>query len=351
MTTESNALSLARDSDLSKMFNIDVQRVIVQTTAIQQVMRSLMKPGVHYGVIPGTEKTDKDGNDISKPSLFQPGADKLCLLFRLRPEYETTITATDDFIGVTTTCRLVHIVTGENWGEGMGSANAREERYRRQALAKLCPQCKKATVFKSKDEGGGWFCWRKKDGCGRTFQGKEAAAIEGQTAQLNNDKIWDLHNTILKMANKRARVAAVLSATAASDIFTQDLEDLLDEGDEVADVAEGQPTSGGNGGKKAAPAKAEGKKKATPVQVRDLNMALNDAEIGMFDANKHGLQGRDREDFILVRRLEWCSGMLGREVKLMTELPGDEADRLIKAAKAGEVPAAAPASQPAGGKA
>ena len=32
--------------------------------------------------------------------------------------------------------------------------------------------------------------------------------------------------TVLKMANKRSLVAAVLNATAASDIFTQDIEDM-----------------------------------------------------------------------------------------------------------------------------
>jgi len=36
----------------------------------------------------------------------------------------------------------------------------------------------------------------------------------------------DLANTILKMANKRSLVAAVLNTTAASDIFTQDIEDI-----------------------------------------------------------------------------------------------------------------------------
>lgn len=36
------------------------------------------------------------------------------------------------------------------------------------------------------------------------------------------------HNTVLKMAKKRALVDAVLTATAASDIFAQDLEDLED---------------------------------------------------------------------------------------------------------------------------
>ena len=35
-----------------------------------------------------------------------------------------------------------------------------------------------------------------------------------------------MYNTVLKMAKKRALVDAVLTATAASDIFTQDLEDI-----------------------------------------------------------------------------------------------------------------------------
>jgi hypothetical protein len=36
----------------------------------------------------------------------------------------------------------------------------------------------------------------------------------------------DIENTILKMACKRAHVAMTLNVTAASDIFTQDIEDL-----------------------------------------------------------------------------------------------------------------------------
>src|SRR5690606_22905756 len=39
----------------------------------------------------------------------------------------------------------------------------------------------------------------------------------------------DVANTILKMAKKRAQVDAVITATAASDIFTQDIEDLPEE--------------------------------------------------------------------------------------------------------------------------
>src|SRR5690606_12324178 len=36
----------------------------------------------------------------------------------------------------------------------------------------------------------------------------------------------DIANTVLKMACKRAQVAMIINATACSDIFTQDLEDI-----------------------------------------------------------------------------------------------------------------------------
>ena len=40
--------------------------------------------------------------------------------------------------------------------------------------------------------------------------------------QVENENPWDLDNTLVKMACKRALIAGVLNATAASDIFTQD---------------------------------------------------------------------------------------------------------------------------------
>ena len=53
------------------------------------------------------------------------------------------------------------------------------------------------------------------------------AAITGQpTGRIENEDIADVYNTVLKMAKKRALVDATLTATAASDIFTQDVEDF-----------------------------------------------------------------------------------------------------------------------------
>ena len=44
--------------------------------------------------------------------------------------------------------------------------------------------------------------------------------------KLEHDNPADNYNTVRKMGKKRALVDAVLTCTAASDIFTQDLEDL-----------------------------------------------------------------------------------------------------------------------------
>jgi hypothetical protein len=51
---------------------------------------------------------------------------------------------------------------------------------------------------------------------------------QGPVAQIQQIRVSpsDMANTILKMAKKRALIDAVLTATGASDIFSQDIEDL-----------------------------------------------------------------------------------------------------------------------------
>ncbi|MCC7371086.1 MAG: hypothetical protein IT306_21910, partial [Chloroflexi bacterium] len=54
-----------------------------------------------------------------------------------------------------------------------------------------------------------------------------AEVIEGQqVGRVENEDTASLENTVSKMAQKRAHIAATLNATGASRIFTQDLEDL-----------------------------------------------------------------------------------------------------------------------------
>lgn len=190
----------------------------------QQFVREYMKNGEDYGMIPG----------IDKPSLFQPGADKLAELYGLAPTFpdERMIRTVDwtmdpPLYDYEVTCVLLSKRTGLIASEGKGSCSSYEAKYRWRECKRLCPQCSKEAIIKGKDDfGGGWVCWKKKGGCGAKF-GDGDKSIEDQTVgRVPNEDMADIKNTILKMAQKRAKIAAVLSATRSSGVFTQDVEDM-----------------------------------------------------------------------------------------------------------------------------
>ena len=53
-----------------------------QVALIQDVMKTVMLKGEHYGVIPGCG---------DKPALLKPGAEKLNLTFRMAPDPQTEV--------------------------------------------------------------------------------------------------------------------------------------------------------------------------------------------------------------------------------------------------------------------
>jgi hypothetical protein len=214
----STDLVKAQGNELAAYGDYNIAHVVGQTKAIAEVMRAVMKDGEHYGVIPGTS---------GKPTLLQPGAEKILMLFWLEAEFVTEHREVrDDFIMYEVKCILKHRRTGEKWGEGIGACNSKEKRYQSQTNEKVCPKCSKPAIIKGKKEyGGGWLCWDKKGGCKAKFAENDEA-ITSQEGQTKKDSVYDLQNTLYKMACKRAKVSAVLTSTAASDTFTQDLEDL-----------------------------------------------------------------------------------------------------------------------------
>ena len=190
-----------------------------QVNLIQQILTDVMKPEYHYGVIPGCG---------DKPALLKPGAEKLILTFRLAPEYRIDRNAYQrDHIEYTISCRLTSISSGQFIGEGVGSCSTLESKFRYRNSDRKCPSCgKEGSIIKGKAEyGGGWLCFNRKGGCGAKWA-DGAMEIEGQQpGKVEHDNPADYYNTVLKMAKKRALVDAVLTATAASDIFAQDIED------------------------------------------------------------------------------------------------------------------------------
>lgn len=193
-----------------------------QVNLIQSVMAEVMKKDEHYGVIPGTG---------SKPSLLKAGAEKLCLVFRLAPDYDIQEMREGQHVTITSKCFLTHIPSGQRYGAGMGSCSTRESKYAYRQGGVKCPSCGKEAIIKGKDFKNdglptGWICFAKKGGCGTKFKDGDTAIESQPRGRMPNEDLADQYNTVLKMANKRSLVAAVLNTTAASDIFTQDIEDM-----------------------------------------------------------------------------------------------------------------------------
>lgn len=156
-------------------------------TLLKEFVRGQLKEGItgDYAIVPGT-KTQ---------SLLQPGAEKLCMLFGLRAEFELLFKDVDlelNFVMVSYKCRIYHIKTGHLISECDAVCNSQEKKYA------------------EKDE------WTK---------GTNGAADTKKKVPV---KVTDIVHTLFSMCQKRAFVGATRKATGASDFFTQDIDDPQD---------------------------------------------------------------------------------------------------------------------------
>lgn len=185
---------------------LTTDNLVERVRLIAEVMERVMKKDEHYGRIPGTPK----------PTLLKPGAEKLCNTFMLDPQYEeVSCHEGEDFVSFRIRCTLYHQTTGNRIASGLGACNSREKKYRYTWIdSKEKPAKEEADKLKA-DGIGRWRNTGTKERPSWTWQNRK-----------DNANPMDLQNTMYKMACKRALVAATLNATGASDIFTQDLEDL-----------------------------------------------------------------------------------------------------------------------------
>jgi hypothetical protein len=182
-------------------------RELTAVRAFQTQVKKLLIEGHDFGVIPGTDK----------PTLFQPGAEKMDKILHLSDRYDIIDQVNDwtkPFFYYQVRCRLIIIGTDVQVAEGLGSCNSYEDRYRWR------------WVFQSQlpiDLQGDTGKIERDRMVSRTISTKNGQAKQYRT---ENDNIFSLVNTLLKMARKRAHIAASLSAGRLSDVFTQDMEDI-----------------------------------------------------------------------------------------------------------------------------
>lgn len=188
--------------------------VRAQVNLIQDVMRSVMIDGTHYGKIPGTQST----------SLYKAGAEKLMATFRLAAKPEVEDLSRDGEVHYRVTVNLLS-ASGQFLGAGIGECSSREDKY----------------------AWRGMICQEEFDGTPENRRRIKFSKYQGRVEQKKQIRTnpSDVANTILKMAKKRAQVDAVITVTAASDIFTQDIEDLPEElREQVADEARSRARPG-----------------------------------------------------------------------------------------------------------
>jgi len=189
---------------------------------IREVMANVMKENQDYGKIPGCG---------DKPGLFQPGAQKLLMTFRLCDEVANEkVTDLPNFHREYAFVVRLRSDTGKTW-EGVGTCSTLESKYRYRKAERRCPKCGQNTIIKGKAEyGGGWICFAKKGGCGAKYGDNDTAITSQAGGQVENENPADHWNTARKMAFKRALVHAAINATNTSELWSQDLEDLRDNG-------------------------------------------------------------------------------------------------------------------------
>jgi len=180
----------------------DLQDVKQRVDAIHRIMAKQMKKDVHYGVIPGTKK----------PTLYKPGSEILLLTFRVAIDPEITDLSTPDEIRYRIRAIGRHVPTDSFMGAGVGECSSNEEKFLwRAALSK--------EEYNDTPEDQRRLKYKKEWDRGRPTIIK-VEQIKVPTA--------DAANAVLKRAKKRAQVDFCLTAMAASEIFTQDVEDLPD---------------------------------------------------------------------------------------------------------------------------
>lgn len=256
MENSQTTLATREPQNFNLMQNaMQVADIVAQIRLIQQVMREIMKDGVHYGKTPGCG---------DKPSLLKPGAELISTTFRLAPYYDvTSIDLPGGHREVRVICTIKQISTSLVFGQGVGSCSTQEGKYRyRTGPVEFTgqPVPREYWDIRAKEPAK---AQKMLGGDGRVAA--KNPATQAWEIAMKGDKIEhpdpaDYYNTVFKMAKKRALVDAVLTCTSASDLFSQDLDDddeaalhekESDKGTIPRDEPDRKPK--GNGGQQSAP--------------------------------------------------------------------------------------------------
>ncbi len=229
---------------------VTADEIIARRNMVLDVIQRVMVQGVHYGIIPGTEKKDKEGRDITPKSLFKEGAELLSMVFGVRGDTVQERHVDGGNVRVDSIVRFLRIDDSKEVGMGVGTASTGETKW-------AWKRCYDDDEWESTEPS------RRRE---IRKKGRNGFYTIRQVRQPPEDTL----NTILQMSEKRAYVQGVRRWTACSDILKDDLEGKksFNEDDDVddpgpdhtgpEDTGPSEPKTGtsrapnGNGGSKTA---------------------------------------------------------------------------------------------------
>ncbi len=160
-----------------------LENMQLQRDLLREFVSSQLTKDVDYGIVPGTKK----------PSLLKPGAEKLRGLFGLNVKLDCTHRDLDKVNNYASFSYKAQVFRGDNLiSECEGSTNSQEQKYKERKV------------------------WRYDEKVKKKVEIKEITPV------------FDILNTLQKMAQKRAFVGAVILAVGASDFFSQDIDEPED---------------------------------------------------------------------------------------------------------------------------
>ena len=273
--------------------------VRAQVNLIQEVLENVMIKDTHYGTIPG----------CGQPSLFKPGAEKILSTFRIAVDPEVEDLSTHDEAKYRVRAKGVSMSSGDFLGAGIGECSSNEEKYK----------WKKATCDEEWEETAPD---RRREKWNKGYNNKPAYKVK----QVRTNHA-DVANTILKMAKKRAQIDMTLTVTAASDIFTQDIEDLP----EGMDMGEREPVQSKTSTVKPKPAsktsaKTSAKKADTPQEEGDIRAKLKDLLGKAYAGDADKMQAALKEVSVFMGKDQAGN----EEEKFITAIDNTKSDKWIR---------------------
>ena len=181
---------------------LTVEEVIARSKLVKRVLAEVMEKGKHYDTIPGCGK---------KACLLQAGAQQLGVTFGMFPD-QTIVNMVDTPEEYMVAVKVsLYGASGICFGSSIGVCSSMEDKYHWRKI--ICD-----AEFNDTPENKRREKWKKGYRDNPAYKEKQVMVSPK-----------DIANTVTKMAIKRGYVGAMITATAASDQFTQDLDDMQKE--------------------------------------------------------------------------------------------------------------------------